>query len=459
MAGIAALPEPGASAAAALPSNVPGAGRAQLLETLPDPEEAASTPVRAADRALAEVANVARTVMPPHTEISSISAAQVHYDESALKLANAIKSLADGMHSLERRQNDTTSNMDCLRETVKVLEDTTNKLKVETKTVVTTAKRALMASMQQSDMNNEIDRFIEGRGVEKLDPRSRLGSLPQPSAYIAASESRMQEVEKKLESLIQWQDDEMTKAVAQITKRETDKGLHEIVQQNTNILKDLSRTVSLMQGPEVSSSDINQIYSHMQEHYYRRDELDELLQQHKAAVRVVPVSTAPDSPSLARLEDASSGRLQGVEVRLDRSEARLDKTIADLSDRLDPLHEFIEQQRLSTWQSGKQLPEVVQKLDQLWSQCQYYFAKVKEHDVHFGFFRNSFESHKQNLLDLGDGYETSSPLRISDSSSVFPSSWRKEEGVVEPATKAVLAQPFAAPALFGPRVTNADTTA
>merc|ERR1712176_284579 len=45
------------------------------------------------------------------------------------------------------------------------------------------------------------------------------------------------------------------------------------------------------------------------------------------------------------------------------------------------------------------------KLDELWAQCQYYFPRVKEHDVHFSFFRTSFEAHKQQMLDFTDNVE------------------------------------------------------
>merc|ERR1711920_1004440 len=45
------------------------------------------------------------------------------------------------------------------------------------------------------------------------------------------------------------------------------------------------------------------------------------------------------------------------------------------------------------------------KLDELWTQCQYYFPRVKEHDVHFSFFRTSFEAHKQQMLEFTDNVE------------------------------------------------------
>merc|ERR1719394_1692081 len=76
-----------------------------------------------------------------------------------------------------------------------------------------------------------------------------------------------------------------------------------------------------------------------------------------------------------------------------------------MSQRLDSLQEWRDQQRITLRQIGNELPEVSQKLDQLWAQCQYYFPRVKEHDVHFSFFRTSFETHKQSWLDHADGLE------------------------------------------------------
>lgn len=92
--------------------------------------------------------------------------------------------------------------------------------------------------------------------------------------------------------------------------------------------------------------------------------------------------------------------LQEVEARVERNEARLERRLGDITNQLTPLQEFIEQQRLQTWQVSRQVPDLAQKVDHLWTQCQNYFAKIKEHDIHMGFVRNSVESHKHHGMDL-----------------------------------------------------------
>merc|ERR1740121_1053125 len=94
-----------------------------------------------------------------------------------------------------------------------------------------------------------------------------------------------------------------------------------------------------------------------------------------------------------------------MQAAIESLETHMDRSIGDLAVRLESLQEGKDQQRLHLRQMGQQLPEVSQKLDQLWTQCQYYFPRVKEHDVHFGFFRNSFETHKQHMLDFTDNVE------------------------------------------------------
>jgi len=92
-------------------------------------------------------------------------------------------------------------------------------------------------------------------------------------------------------------------------------------------------------------------------------------------------------------------------------EQRVDRGFNEMSQRLDSLQEWRDQQRITLRQIGNELPEVSQKLDQLWSQCQYYFPRVKEHDVHFSFFRTSFENHKQHMLDVTGGLSRNARLQ------------------------------------------------
>merc|ERR1719221_1127622 len=103
--------------------------------------------------------------------------------------------------------------------------------------------------------------------------------------------------------------------------------------------------------------------------------------------------------------EATEPREDGILVYVESLEARTDRTFNEMSHRLDALQEGRDQQRLSLRQLGQQLPEVAQKLDQLWTQRQYYFPRGKEHDIHFSFFRTSFENHKQHMLEFAEGIE------------------------------------------------------
>lgn len=113
-------------------------------------------------------------------------------------------------------------------------------------------------------------------------------------------------------------------------------------------------------------------------------------------------STARGLSDMAYNEHYDSER---VLVVVENLEQRVDRSLSDVCQRLDFLQEGRDQHRITLRQLSNELPEVSQKLDQLWTQCQYYFPRVKEHDVHFSFFRTSFENHKQHMLDFTGGLE------------------------------------------------------
>jgi len=104
-------------------------------------------------------------------------------------------------------------------------------------------------------------------------------------------------------------------------------------------------------------------------------------------------------------------------------EARLAKSMSEMGQRLDDLQDGRDQQRLVLRQLSQQVPEVVKKLDQLWTQCQHYFPRVKEHDVHFSFFRTSFENHKQQMLELADGWGARKDRLHGTSTSTSPTDY------------------------------------
>jgi len=126
------------------------------------------------------------------------------------------------------------------------------------------------------------------------------------------------------------------------------------------------------------------------------------------------------------ISDGVCDRLEAMEYL----EQRVDRGLKDVCQRMDCFQEWRDQQRIALRHIGNELPEVSQKLDQLWTQCQHYFPKVKEHDVHFSFFRTSFENHKQHMLDvtggLGQGARLHSSLQPQDGFGLFEQSARDE---------------------------------
>lgn len=106
-------------------------------------------------------------------------------------------------------------------------------------------------------------------------------------------------------------------------------------------------------------------------------------------------------------------------VAMENFEARFDRSLSQLSQRVDSMQESRDQHRLTLRQMSQQLPDVAQKLDQLWTQCQHYFPRVKEHDVHFSFFRTSFESHKQQMHELVEMLEQKQNMESSFSTAEY----------------------------------------
>lgn len=395
-------------------------GAADRVEEMP----ASASP---ADRALAAVADIAQIVMPsdssaPAVQLSCSYVAQFHFEQSILKLSTAIKNIADGMHSLERRQNDADAMVQGMREDVRSVEDRTISLKTDQLAVLAAAKKALHTSKQQSDYL-EIEKCAGtvGRPAKTLDP---------------AIEERLADVEQKVAALLQWQEDEAAKGIEQIMGRPAQpqqppqsqrpaptqrqdrvtEELKNTIKTNCTLLRSLQASVASMEdrtSAKVSEdivSEMQQLRRHIQQNCVTRDQLTPVLKDLEAkanlglleARRDKASTAAAGGESVTTLATTGGAQLKGVEARLERSEARFDKNIIDLQDRLDPIQDFVNQQRLAGWQTSRHMPEIGQKLDQLWAQCQYYFSKVKEHDVHFTFFRNSFESHKQHLLDFSD---------------------------------------------------------
>jgi len=97
--------------------------------------------------------------------------------------------------------------------------------------------------------------------------------------------------------------------------------------------------------------------------------------------------------------------METLTMALECIDARLERGLAESSQRLDLMQESQDEQQLTLRHLTQQLPEVSKRLEQLWAQCQHYFPRVQEQDVHFGFLRSSFEAHKQQMLELTEHLE------------------------------------------------------
>merc|ERR1712217_968984 len=82
-------------------------------------------------------------------------------------------------------------------------------------------------------------------------------------------------------------------------------------------------------------------------------------------------------------------------------QSRVDRKLDEMNKRLDSSQELRDQQRLQSWQVSKQVPDLNQRLDHLWSQCQIYFSKVKEHDAHIAVMSTRVDEQEQQALEVG----------------------------------------------------------
>eukprot|EP00435_Cladocopium_sp_Y103_P073495 s5_g43.t2 len=103
--------------------------------------------------------------------------------------------------------------------------------------------------------------------------------------------------------------------------------------------------------------------------------------------------------------------LEHLELALQALETRLERSLAEVAQKLNVMQDAEDEQQVALRHLAQQLPEVSKRLDQLWAQCQLYFPRLQEQEVHFGFLRASFEAHKQQMLDLTEGLERKSLTR------------------------------------------------
>ncbi|CAE8583854.1 unnamed protein product [Polarella glacialis] len=106
---------------------------------------------------------------------------------------------------------------------------------------------------------------------------------------------------------------------------------------------------------------------------------------------------------------------ESLALALDSLDARLERNLMEFGQRLDVLQDGCEDHQVALRKLGQQLPEVSNRLEQLWGQCQQYFPRFQEQDVHVGFLRTSFEAHKEQLLELSEHLSRVAGLQVGKS--------------------------------------------
>ncbi|CAJ1351801.1 unnamed protein product, partial [Effrenium voratum] len=109
--------------------------------------------------------------------------------------------------------------------------------------------------------------------------------------------------------------------------------------------------------------------------------------------------------------------LENLAMALEGLDARLERNLAEQAQKLHDVQDGQDEQQVTLRQLVQELPEVSKRLEQLWEQCQLYFPRLQEQEVHFGFLRASFEAHKQQMLDMME----------EKPRSLLPSPWRDKK--------------------------------
>eukprot|EP00448_Togula_jolla_P003103 CAMPEP_0170598430 /NCGR_PEP_ID=MMETSP0224-20130122/16246_1 /TAXON_ID=285029 /ORGANISM="Togula jolla, Strain CCCM 725" /LENGTH=371 /DNA_ID=CAMNT_0010922987 /DNA_START=15 /DNA_END=1130 /DNA_ORIENTATION=+ len=107
---------------------------------------------------------------------------------------------------------------------------------------------------------------------------------------------------------------------------------------------------------------------------------------------------------------ANQSRRQATSASATGIEAIVDTNLHRFGQRLDALQDNSNEQRVALRQTRSQVQDVSKRLDQLSAQCQHYFPRFNEHDVHFKVLQTTFESHKEHVLDLADRLESQNSM-------------------------------------------------
>ncbi|CAE6964851.1 NaCP60E [Symbiodinium sp. CCMP2592] len=120
--------------------------------------------------------------------------------------------------------------------------------------------------------------------------------------------------------------------------------------------------------------------------------------EHKGKVTTLNLMDQHQERQQSRTFESFAMALEGLDARLERG-------LGEHGQILDMLQGGQDEQQVALRHLAQRLPEVARRLEQLWEQCQVYFPRLQEQEVHFGFLRASFEAHKQQMLDLTDGLQ------------------------------------------------------
>jgi regulator of replication initiation timing/microcompartment protein CcmL/EutN len=307
--------------------------------------------------------------MEPGVFVAGAAAAHAAFDQNALKLATAIKNLCDGMHLLEEKQNASIAQ---LQELFRSVEEKTIALQGDQKAVkaaMATAKKAIRTSQHLS-------------GQEAVPLRH---------------EERLQKLETQVASLSKWQESWFVDSVTKKPSSSVDTDVKQ-----TPDSEQSKELYSKIQALERKSDYIRQLCETVNAIGERGEQVSLEVRELKRHI----ATQSTEIPLAAHIETRMSSQeiSQNLESLIEMNRLRLEKKLEDLSERLDHMQDMADTQKHETLKRVRQVPEVVQKLDQLWEECKYHFSKVKEHDIHFSFFRSSFESHKQQMLGIDDSF-------------------------------------------------------
>lgn len=155
----------------------------------------------------------------------------------------------------------------------------------------------------------------------------------------------------------------------------------------------------------------------------RVNEVQQALSSNLASQQLSLQDRSQDTITLVNDGDGctTNGRSDDTDALLQGMEARVDRRLAQMLDRIQAMQDAADEQHLTSLQVSRQVPEVARKVEQLWTQCQHYFSQVKAHEVHLSFVR------EEKLKALECSSVSSVPRSASRCESDFAGDFADEE--------------------------------